>query len=101
MIYFRNSNSTRSERIKSEGDIKITKGKNNISLGKKCTVISDSINDNDMDATMLTQVIEHDHTEDTREYSLLHKSSRLEDGCNRLITNFQISIYRRNATVHG
>ena len=38
----------------------------NISLGKKCTVISDSINDNDMDATMLTQVIEHDHTEDTR-----------------------------------
>ena len=77
MFYFRNSNSTRSERIKSEGDIKITKGKNNISLGKKCTVISDSINDNDMDATMLTQVIEHDHTEDTREYSLLHKLSKL------------------------
>ena len=40
-----------------------------------------------MDATMLTQVIEHDHTEDTREYSLLHKLSGLL-WCNRLITNF-------------
>ena len=64
--YYRNSNSTRSERIKSEGDIKITKGKNSITVGKKCTLISDSVNDNEAEATMLTQVIEHDHNEDTR-----------------------------------
>ena len=64
--FFSNSNSTRSERIKSEGDIKITKGKNNITVGKKCTLISDSTNDNEAEATMLTQVIEHDHNEDAR-----------------------------------
>ena len=66
LINFSNSNSTRSERIKSEGDIKITKGKSNNTLGKKCTLISDSLNDNEVEATMLTQVIEHDHNEDTR-----------------------------------
>ena len=40
---------------------------------------------------MLTQVIEHDHTEDTREYSLLHKLSRLLKSQKIVVTDWLLT----------